>query len=243
MSLYRDQGVVLRTYKLGEADRIIVLMTREHGKVRAVAKGIRKTKSKIGARLEPMAHVELLLYRGRDLDVVSQVETIDSAPSLHDDLDRMTQAMAVLEAVDLAAQDRERATELYEMLVGALRSLAAQSSPMLLAGFYLKMLALEGVGPQVVSCVGCDASEEIVSFDVLRGGVQCKTCRTGVAIDGGVLEILRDVLGGRLNRALAAVESPATQMVTSLATQLMEQHLERRLRTLSMFGFLGDRRL
>ena len=243
MSLYRDKGVVLRTYKLGEADRIIVLMTRDHGKVRAVAKGIRKTKSKIGARLEPMAHVELLLYRGKDLDVVSQVETIDSAPALHDDLDRMTQAMAVLEAVDLAAQDRETSSELYDMLVGALRSLTINPSPMLLAGFYLKMLALEGVGPQVVECVGCGSLEDIVSFDVHRSGVQCGACRTGVAIDDGVLELMRDVLGGRLARALTAAESPATRTVTSLAARLMEQHLERRLRSLSMFGFLGDGRL
>jgi DNA repair protein RecO (recombination protein O) len=243
VSLYRDEGVVLRTYKLGEADRIVVLMTRDHGKVRAVAKGIRKTKSKIGARLEPMAHVEVLLYRGKDLDVVNQVETIDPAPSLHDDLDRMTQAMAVLEAVDLAAQDREKAPELYAMLVGALRSLAAHPSPMLLAGFYLKMLALEGVGPQVTECVGCGAVDGIVSFDVQRGGVQCAGCRTGLAIDGGVLDLLRDVLGGRLSRALATGESPSTRMVTSLATRLMEQHLERRLRSLSMFGFLGEHRL
>lgn len=243
MSLYRDEGVVLRTYKLGEADRIVVLMTRDHGKVRAVAKGIRKTKSKIGARLEPMAHVEVLLYKGKDLDVVNQVETIDAAPSLHDDLDRMSQAMAVLEAVDLASPDRERSTELYTMLVGALRSLADCPSPMLLAGFYLKMLTLEGVGPQVVECVGCGAAEGIVSFDVQRGGVQCGECRTGVAIDGGALTLMQDVLGGRLNRALAALESPATRLVTALATRLMEQHLERRLRSLSMFGMLGDHRL
>lgn len=243
MSLYRDEGVVLRTYKLGEADRIIVLLTRDHGKVRAVAKGIRKTKSKIGARLEPMAHVEVLLYKGKDLDVVNQVETIDPAPALHDDLDRMTQAMAVLEAVDLAAPDRERSPELYTMLVGALRSLADRPSPMLLAGFYLKMLTLEGVGPQVTECIGCGAEDGFVSFDVQRGGVQCAECRTGVTIDGGALTLMQDVLGGRLNRALAALESPATTMVTALATRLMEQHLERRLRSLSMFGILGDRRL
>jgi DNA repair protein RecO (recombination protein O) len=243
VSLYRDEGIVLRTYKLGEADRIVVMMTREHGKVRAVAKGIRKTKSKIGARLEPMAHVQLLLYRGKDLDVVSQVETIDPAPALHDDLDRMTQAMAVLEAVDLAAPDRERSPELYAMLVGALRTLAERPSPMLLAGFYLKMLALEGVGPQVGECVGCGAGNGIVSFDLQRGGVQCRDCRTGMSIDEGTLSLLRDVLGGRLNRALDAEESPATMTVTMLATRLMEQHLERRLRSLSMFGILDDRRL
>lgn len=243
MSLYRDRGVVLRTYKLGEADRIVVVMTREHGKVRAVAKGVRKTKSKIGARLEPMAHVELLLHRGRELDVVNQVETVDSAPSLHEDLDRMTQAMAVLEAVDLVSPDREPSRALYDMLVGALRSLVAHPSPMLVAGFYLKLLALEGVGPEVISCVGCGSADGIVSFDIARGGVQCASCRSGIAIDDGVLELMRDVLGGRLARALAVMESPATRAVTSLAARLMEQHLERRLRSISMFGYLGDGRL
>ena len=77
MSLYRDEGVVLRTHKLGEADRIIVLMTAGRGKVRAVAKGVRKTKSRFGARLEPPTHVSLLLYEGRELDIVTQAETID----------------------------------------------------------------------------------------------------------------------------------------------------------------------
>ena len=79
MSLYRDQGVVLRTIKLGETDRIVTILTQGHGKIRAVAKGIRKTGSRFGARLEPTSHVALQCYRGRsDLDIVTQVETIDS---------------------------------------------------------------------------------------------------------------------------------------------------------------------
>ncbi|HMG27836.1 MAG TPA: DNA repair protein RecO, partial [Acidimicrobiia bacterium] len=77
MALYRDQGVVLRTIKLGEADRIVTILTRGQGKVRAVAKGIRKPTSRFGARLEPMSHVAVQCYRGRELDVVTQVETID----------------------------------------------------------------------------------------------------------------------------------------------------------------------
>ena len=74
--LYRDTAVVLRHYRLGEADRIVVLLTEEHGKVRAVAKGVRKTGSKFGARLEPLSHVRLLLYQGRELDIVSQAESV-----------------------------------------------------------------------------------------------------------------------------------------------------------------------
>src|SRR5262245_18932247 len=100
--LYRDNAVVLRTYKLGEADRIVVLLTAEHGKVRAVAKGVRKTKSRFGAQLEPMSHVRLLLYRSRAandpsaLDIVSQAESVEPLSPMLASLDRASQGMAVL---------------------------------------------------------------------------------------------------------------------------------------------------
>src|SRR5690606_38858944 len=101
VALYRDRGVVLRTYKLGEADRIVVMLTRGHGKIRAVAKGIRKTKSRFGGRLEPASHVDLLVYEGRgDLDIVSQAETVDHFAHVRDDLERLGRAVAILEAAD-----------------------------------------------------------------------------------------------------------------------------------------------
>ena len=94
MPLYHDRGVVLRTYKLGEADRIVSILTRGRGKVRAVAKGVRKTKSRFGGRLEPVSHVDLLMYEGRgELDIVSQAETVDAFRPLRDDLDRLGRAV------------------------------------------------------------------------------------------------------------------------------------------------------
>ena len=127
MSLFRCNGIVLRTYKLGEADRIVSIVTDTHGKVRAVAKGIRKTKSRIGARLEPMSHVSLLIYKGRsDLDIVSQAESIENYRSVREDLDRLTHATALLEAVDLLSVEGQVDDRLYAMLGGALRSLNLQ---------------------------------------------------------------------------------------------------------------------
>ena len=106
MALYRDTGVVLRTYKLGEADRIVVLMTRDHGKVRAVAKGVRKTKSRCGARLEPLSHVAVLMYHGRgELDIVSQAESVDAFRPIREDLDRLGRSGGLLEAVDQLARE------------------------------------------------------------------------------------------------------------------------------------------
>ena len=162
--LYRDTGVVLRTYRLGEADRIIVLFTERHGKVRAVAKGVRKTKSKFGSRLEPTSHIALQLYKGRELDIVTQAESIDHFRTIRDDLDRIAGASAMLEAVDQLAQDREPNPRLYQMLLGALRSLSTNHSPLVVPGFFLKALALEGFRPMVAQCVECGAREDLVAY-------------------------------------------------------------------------------
>src|SRR5688500_18312086 len=129
--LSRDQAVVLRTYKLGEADRIVALATQAHGKVTAVAKGVRKTRSKSGARLEPTSHAALQLYEGRELDTVTQAEGIASFRAIRDDLDRVGKATNLLEVVDQVMQEREPNIRLYQMLVGALRALAARDAPLL----------------------------------------------------------------------------------------------------------------
>ncbi|QQS24579.1 MAG: DNA repair protein RecO [Actinomycetota bacterium] len=233
--LYRDTGVVLRTYKLGEADRIVVILTEAHGKVRAVAKGVRKTGSRFGARMEPMSHVRLLLYRGRELDIVSQADSVDSLRPLLDHLDIATQGLALLEAVDQLAPDREPVPQLYRMLVGARRTLAERPSPLVVAAFYWKLLAAEGVRPELDVCVSCGEAGDLVAFDLAEGGVSCRQCRGGVAISGEALTLLRSVLGGRLNEALAEPSSSTTAEVTHLATKAVEHHLERRLRTVAMF--------
>jgi DNA repair protein RecO (recombination protein O) len=237
MSLYRDEGVVLRTYRLGEADRIIVLLTVGHGKVRAVAKGVRKTKSRFGSRLEPPTHVSLLFYEGRELDIVTQAETIDHFRPIREDLARMTDAMVMLEAVDQVAQEREANLPLSQMLVGALRTLADRRSPLLVAAFFWKLLSLEGAAPILDRCAGCGRAPtrgagELVAFDLVEGGALCRECRQGTAITPEALALLRRILEGGLRQALVEAPSRATADVTSLATHSLEQHVERRLRAL-----------
>jgi len=212
--LYRDSAVVLRTYKLGEADRIVVLLTEENGKVRAVAKGVRKTSSKFGARLEPLSHVRLLLYRGRELDIVSQAESVEPLAPLLASLDTASQGMAVLEAADQLGLEREPNPELYRMLVGVLRTIADRPGPLVVPAFYWKLLAAEGLRPEVDACVRCgeDASTTpLVAFDLDEGGALCRACRSGAPISAPALQLLRAILGGRLNDALAAPESPASR--------------------------------
>jgi len=236
--LYRDTGVVLRTYKLRESDRIVVFHTAEHGKVRAVAKGVRKTKSKFGARLEPMSHVSLLLYRGRELDIVSQAEAVEPLSPMLSSLDRASQGLAAIEAVDQLSLEREPNPQLYRMLVGVLRTIASAPSPLNVAAFYWKLLASEGLRPELDQCVRCGESEpdtQFVAFDLNEGGVMCRSCRSGQAISPGALTILREILGGQLVQALARDESPITHEVSSMATRALEFHIERRLKAVAMF--------
>lgn len=235
MSLYRDQAVVLRTHKLGEADRIVVLMTAGRGKVRAVAKGVRKTKSRFGGRLEPPGHVSLLLYQGRNLDVVNQVESLDNYRAIREDLDRMTDALALVEAVDQVAQEGEANSPLFRMLSGALHTLAGspERSPLLVGAFYWKLLALEGVAPMLDECVRCGATD-LVSFDPVEGGTLCREHRRGTPVDGDTLALVSRILGGGLAGALREPAGAATVTAAHLATTALEAHLERRLRSVHL---------
>src|SRR5438093_11457875 len=235
MGLYRDEGVVLRTHRLGESDRIVAMVTKGHGKVRAVAKGVRKTKSRFGGRLEPCSHVSMLLYEGRgELDIVSQAETIDHFRPVREDLDRMAAAMTLLEAVDQVAQEQEPNVRLYQMLVGALRALAARDAPLLVPAFFWKLLALEGLQPMLDVCVSCGAPDDLVAFDLESGGALCRSCRRGVALSPDALALLRRILGGDLAGALNQVPDATTREVDVLATSAIEHHLERRLRSASL---------
>lgn len=234
MALYRDHGIVLRTYKLGEADRIVSFVTEHHGKVRAVAKGVRKTRSKFGARLEPTSHVALQLYEGRELDIVTQAESVDHFRPIRDDLDRLGRAATMLETVDQLALEREPNPALYRMLLGALRTLAADDGPLVVAGFHWKLLALEGFRPVVETCALCEEDVDLVAFDPVEGGLLCSRHRRGSWISAEAVELMRQILGGQLALALAAPPSAATREVEQLAVRVVEHHLERRLRSVGV---------
>jgi DNA repair protein RecO (recombination protein O) len=236
MTTYRDTAVVLRTHKLGEADRIVVLMTEQHGKVRAVAKGVRKGKSKFGGRLEPLSHVALQLYEGRNLDTIQQAESIDHFREVRSDLERLTAGVAVIEAIDQVSQEREPDARLYQMTVGALRTLEARMAPLLVPAFLLKVLAHSGVRPELDACVSCGAVESLVAFDPDAGGVLCRMCRRGITMSSPALDLMRRMLGGDLVRVLDEPTSPVSHEVEVITTRFYEHHVERRLRAVHMMG-------
>ncbi|MGP8162953.1 MAG: DNA repair protein RecO [Acidimicrobiales bacterium] len=231
MANYRDTGVVLRTIRLGEADRIVTILTPEHGKVRAVAKGVRKVKSRIGARLEPLTHVDVLCWRGRELDIVTQVEVIDVFRGIRSDLARLGPAMTMLEIVDQVTVDHQGSPALYTLLVGALRSIEVSASPVTLAAFCLRLLTVEGVGPVTDRCAHCGRAGPLVAFDAGEGGFLCHSCRRGQAVSAEVVALAQRICSGGLARALTEPEGPTVDALERIATSAVEHHLDRRLRT------------
>jgi DNA repair protein RecO (recombination protein O) len=197
---YRDNGIVLRTQKLGEADRIVTLLARREGRVRAVAKGVRRTKSRFGARLEPFTHVDLQLYTGRSLDVITQAETIRAyGARLAGDYPRYTTGTAMLETAEkLTPIEKEPSLRQFLLLVGGLRALAdSQHDPRLVLDAYLlRSLAVAGYAPALEECAVCgtalpgaSGADEIVgggpaspalrafAFAIGAGGLVCRSCR------------------------------------------------------------------
>ena len=239
MSLYRDTGVVLRVQKLGEADRIITLLTRRHGPVRAVAKGVRRTTSRFGARLEPFGHVDVQFYRGRTLDIITQVETVDSFGSrLVGDYGRYTTGCAVLETAErLAGAEGDPALRLYLLVVGALRALAdgQRPAPLVLDAFLLRAMAAAGWAPALTECARCGRPGPHPAFSVPAGGAVCPGCRPpGSATPApATLELLDALMHGYWQAAQDA--APATcREATGLIAAHLQWHLERQLRSLPL---------
>lgn len=241
MPLYKEQGVVLRAAKLGEADKIVTVMTQGSGKVRAVAKGIRKTTSRFGARLEPTTHVSLMLYRGRgSLDIVSQAEIISPFLPIRRDLGLFAAAETMLEATDKVAEEHERNVRLFLLLIGGLRALdTAPADPTAVAeSFLLKLLSLSGFHPSLTACAECGRPEPSLFSSGQGGGV----CSEHAAPDAGrasgeALAYLSDLGGsGMLEAGGLAADMEVRREARALLFGFTEYHLERRMKSLPMLA-------
>ncbi|GAB2601067.1 DNA repair protein RecO [Pseudactinotalea suaedae] len=239
VKLYRDEGVVLRTRKLGEADRIITFLTREHGQVRAVAKGVRRTSSRFGARLEPFSVVDVQLHIGRNLDIVTQVDTL--APhgrAIGADYALFTTATAMVETAErLTEIEREPATQQYLLLVGALRSLAERmhAPSLVLDSYLLRALAIAGWAPSFGECARCDAEGPHRAFSPAVGGMVCASCRPpgSAAPATETVALLGALLTGDWSVADASDERHRRE-TSGLVAVYTQYHLERGLRSLRL---------
>lgn len=239
MPTYRDEGIVLRTQTLGEADRIVTLLTRGRGRVRAVAKGVRRTGSRFGGRLEPFGHVDVQFYQGRTLDTITQVESLGAhGARLTSDYRRWTVGTAMLETAErLTPVEHEPLIQQYLLLVGGLRTLVSGTHDpgLVLDAYLVRSLAVAGWSPSFSDCARCGATGPHRSFSVPGGGVLCDACRApgGAAPAPETLRLLGALLSG--DWAAADASDPRHRREASgLVAALLTWHLERGLRSLPL---------
>jgi len=232
---YRDEAVVLRTHKLGEADRIVTMLSRQHGKIRAVAKGVRRTSSKFGARLEPFMVVDLQCYVGRSLDIVTQAESLGAyGADITGDYASYTAASVMVETADKVTDD-DGSLQQYLLLVGALRSLSRKEHPpsLTLDSYLLRSLSIAGWAPSFVDCAVTGAPGPHTVFVAQLGGVVADEVAPpgSPRLDLDTLSLLAALLEGRWDEAEAAEERPRAQ-ASGVVAAYAQFHLERTLRSL-----------
>ena len=239
MPVYRDVAVVLRTQKLGEADRIITLFTKEHGRIKAVAKGVRKTKSKFGARLEPATHVDLQLYTGRSLETITQAVSIENyGQALAGDYQSWTVVNAILEAAErFTTSEHEPALQQYLLVVGSLKALAEKryDPSLILDAYLIRSLAVAGYAPSLTICSRCDAPGPHKYFSLQGGGSVCLNCKPAASATPAVetLQLMADLLTGDWESAVMSKQKIRSE-ASGLIAAYLQWHLERGLRSLPL---------
>ena len=238
MPLYRDDAVVLRVQKLGEADRIVTLLSRRHGRIRSVGKGVRRTKSRFGASLEPGSHIDVQLSTGRTFDVVTQAESL--APygaRLAGDYAAWTVASTMFETAERLTDEGEPALRLYLLVVGALRALAeGQHQPgLVLDAFLIRAMADAGWEPALIECAVCGEAGPHEAFNVQAGGAVCPTCRPPGSVRPALatIALMGALLGGDWQHADAST-APERREASGLIAAHLQWHLERGLRSLPL---------
>ena len=233
MSEFADDAIVLRTYTAGEADRVAVLWTREHGKLRVVAKGARKATSRLGGALETLAHVRIDLVQGRgERYIVRHVAHRERYATLRADYDRIAAGYAVVEVANAIPAEDVADEGIFELLRRVLVTLddATFHPGLVPASFYLRLLAYDGSAPVLDACVNCGRPGPLIAFDAATGGALCAQCRSGRPLSGDALALLRRITGGDLAAVLRDVDPPGAGEVASLVHEAVELHFGRRLR-------------
>lgn len=243
VSLYRDEGIVLRTQPLGEADRIVTVLTRRTGRVRAVAKGVRRTRSRFGARLEPFSHAELQLYASPRpapaLGIVTEAVTVDAfGGALAADFARWASATTLAEAAErLTPEEAQPALRLYLLLLGALRALAGGERPpdLVADAFLLRALAASGYGLALDRCASCSAPGPHSAVSVAAGGVVCPSCQPAASVRPApaTLGLLAGLAGGDW-AAVAQAPATARREAAGVVAAFWNWHSERALRSWPM---------
>lgn len=235
MPLYRDEAVVIRTHKLGEADRIVTLLSRYHGLIRAVAKGVRRTTSKFGSRLEPFMVVDVQLYEGKNLDTVNQVETLNAyAAQIVADYPSFTSATVMVETAEKLSSG-ETSPQQYLLLLGGLRALANRDhdSGLILDSYLLRALSVAGWAPTFTDCARCSKPGPHSLFMLQAGGMVCQECKVlgAVNVSKDTSKLLGALLAGDWEIADAS-SALSRNSASGIVAAYSQWHIERGLKSL-----------
>lgn len=245
MGLYKIEGVVLRRRNLGEADRLVTVLSRDRGKLTVVARGARRPRSRLGGRLEPPTRFRALIAEGRSLDIISQVEVLDAHAALRDDLDRLGAASVVLELTDRALAERHPHPEVYILLLAALALVRAGRARLAWAWYAARLLVLTGHRPSSRRCIVCGArARGPVAWSAARGGIMHATCRgrdhEATDLTPGVAALIEFLLDAQ-PRAVArvSVSAAAVEAAAALLGRSAEASWEMSLRAPAVVGRLA----
>jgi DNA repair protein RecO (recombination protein O) len=224
--VYKTTGIVLRQRRLGEADKILTLFTPNLGKLDAVAKGVRRPRSKLAGHVEPLTYTSFMLARGRDLDIVTQAQTVEVFPALREDLERTGRAVYAAELVDRFTPDRQESYQAFRLLRETLRRLATEERlDITLRFFEMRLLGYLGYRPQTEECVVCGRALEPVTngWSAESGGVLCPDCARTAPMSRpltvNALKLMRLLQKGDFTAVLRVRTAPS-----------LEAELERHLR-------------
>lgn len=232
MPPYRDRAIVLRSWKLGETDRIVSLLTRSNGRVRAVVKGARKPKSKLGGKVEPFGEIEVSLWKGRsELQTLSQAESLSTRSSTYSDLDRMLKASVVVEVAERISVEEHEQILIFDLVSKALAALEREDSPFFIGAFLLRVLSLEGVAPELRACRICGDGERIATIDLQSGELGCVVHPMGLPLLPEILSLLRKGSDGRVGEVLAYRELAVAHEFERISVGLFENALSMRIKT------------
>lgn len=244
MGISKTEGIVLKYTNLGEADKILTILTRNNGKIKAVAKGCRKPKSSLLASSELFAFSEFVLYKGSNLYHISQAETRETFYNLRNDLLKLSYAVFFVEMADAASEEELPNERLFLLLAKALYYLAEGEIPVGLInlGYQLKLMDISGYRPSIQRCVHCGETEvREYKFDVVLGGILCEQCekigKNVIKISPGSVEAIRTLLNSEISRLnTLKIDNTIFNEIDKLTKRFVEAHLDKHFKSLDFLN-------
>lgn len=249
MTIYKTEGIILRSYNLGEADRILSIYTRDFGKISAVAKGVRRSRSKLRGATQTLTYIDLVLYRGKNLDTITQCEAKEMFVAIREDLDRWAYATYITELLTAISLERQAQEGVFVLFLTALHLIANLEEPEIGVLFFtVQLLILLGYQPELGYCVACRTVElagSAMALSGAMGGILCLDCTSldgkAFRVQGGEIAAWRQIM--RMEAQLL----PRLKLSPILRSRLFQAHryylqyqLERQLKSVAFLKHLNS---